>query len=372
MLRDELYMWKGHMRVFLAAWLAVMLYPQSPTGKVTLSLDLTILETENILFGQLADLAANSKDMIYVLDSREKTIYKYSENGQFLRRLGRSGQGPGEFQQPCSICRDAKDFIYVLDRLNRRIEIFDSNDDYLRSVKVLTFPTGNSMSLTVSDNGDFYLSGYYPNDDTVLCQFSPTGDLVKKFPLPIIEYTGLTLSDHSQRMVNQYLVGGSLCVSRSGLMFYSYNWPYRIVVFKGDGTESLPLSQDDAVSWTPFIFRTNQVNGMLFGGFTRALKIYSSGSDHIIHSILAFNWEGDPRRTIDMSIMERDPGKYFKVKGKFAVLHFYTGTAKPAGSAKVDGDVRFLGSDTKGRLLGVRLDNEDMPKIVRYTVSGLR
>jgi len=359
------------MRVFLAAVLAVMLSPQSPTGKVILSLDLAIQETDGILFGQLADLAANSKNMLYVIDSGEKTIYKYSEEGRFLRRLGRSGQGPGEFQKPRSVYIDAKDFIYVLDSSNRRIEVFDSNDEYLRSIKILTFPTGNSMSLTVGDNGEFYISGYYPNDDTVLCQFSPKGDLVKKFPLPIIEYTDLTLSDHSQRMVNQYLVGGSLCVSHSGLMFFSYDWPYRIVVLEGDAMEPLPLRQEEAVNWTPFIFRTNQVNGMLFGGFTRALKIFSFGRTHIIHSILAFDWEGDPRRTIDVSIAERDPGKYFKVKGKFAVLHFYTETAKPAGSARVNGDVRFLGSDAKGRLLGIRLDNDDMPIILRYTVSGL-
>jgi len=358
-------------RVFLAAWLAVMLYPQSPAGKVALSLDLAIQETDGILFGQLADLAANSKNMIYVLDSDEKTVYKYTEEGRFLRRLGRSGQGPGEFQRPCSICIDAEDSLYVLDRLNRRIEVFDSNDDYLRSVKILTFPTGNSTSLTVSANGDIYLSGYYPNDDTLLCQFSPKGDLVKKLPVPIIEYTGLTLSDHSQRMVNQYLAGGSLYVSRSGLMFFSYDWPYRIMVLKGDVMEPLPLRQEDAVNWTPFLFRTNQVNGMLFGGFTRALKIFSPGSAHIVHSVLAYDWEGDPRRVIDMSIVERDPGKYFKIEGKFAVLCFYSETGEPAGSVRVDGDVRFLGSDAKGRILGIRLDNEGESMIVRYTIAGL-
>ena len=360
------------MRAFLAAWLAVMLYPQSPTGKVALSLDLAIQETDGILFGQLADLAANSKNMIYVLDSSEKTIYKYSEDGQFLRRLGRSGQGPGEFQQPRSVYIDSKDHVYVLDKSNRRIEVFDSNDEFLRSIKILTFPTGNSIGLTVSDNGEIYLSGYYPNDDTLLCQFSPKGDLVKKFPLPIIEYTGLTLDDHSQRIVNQYLAGGSLYVSRSGLIFFSYSWPYRIMVLKGDGMEPLPLRKEDAVNWTPFIFRTNQVNGMLFGGFTHALKVFNSSRGYVVHSILAFDWEGDPRRVIDMPIAERDRGKYFKVIGKFAVLHFYTETANPAGSVKVDGDVRLLGSDAKGRILGIRLDKEDMPKIVRYTVSGLR
>jgi hypothetical protein len=359
------------MRILLTAALALIMPSLASVKDITVSLDLTIRESDGIMFGSLIDISTNSKNAFYVVDRDEKAVYKYSEDGRFLRKVGRPGQGPGEFQEPCSICVDARDVVFILDGSNRRIEVFDANDDYLRSIRIPNFPIGNWRRLAVDEDHNIYISGYYPNEDRVLSKFSQEGEFIQSFRLPAIDYSDIDFDEHGKRMVKQYLMGGSLCVGKNGSMYFSYAWPYLIERLSGDDTASIEVHRESTHNWTPFIFKTNEVNGRLFGGTTHTEKIFCAGGDYLVNAILVLDWEGHPKRTVNMSIMKNNPEAYFKVKGRFAVLDFYTSSGKFVESVRVDGNVRFLCSDTKGRILGVSHDEEGFSTIVRYSVTGL-
>jgi hypothetical protein len=339
------------------------------SGQIKLSLDLEIKESENIIFHNLRDIATDSKNNIYILDNKEKTIYLFSEDGRFIKKIGRTGQGPGEFIRPCSIYIDPKDIIYVLDASQRRVEIFDSEANHIKSIKFINFPSGSGPNIIVDKSRNFYISGYYRFQNSVIAKFSSTGKLLKYFPIPVIEYEGIKLDDHSQIMVNQYLCGGSMCFDEEERLFFSYDWPYLIKALTKEGKELFQFSGESNFRWTPLIFKTDQINGMLFGGTTRTQKIFFLNNNYLVNSIYAIDWEGNQNIEIKMSDFNNNPEKYFKIRGSFAFLDIYTKEKEFVASTKIDGKVYILCSDKKGRILGVKKDEEDIQTIVRYGVE---
>ena len=339
--------------------------------QIKLSLDLEIKEPENIIFSRIKDIATDSKNNIYILDRKEKFMYLFNEEGKFLKKIGRPGQGPGEFEEPCSIYIDSKDTIYILDERNRRVEIFDSNASYIKSIKVINFPSGSGHNIIVDKSGNFYISGYYRFQNSVIAKFSPTGELLKHLPLPVIEYKGIEFDDHSQIMVNQLLCGGSVCSDDDERLFFSYKWPHLIKILTQEGKELFQFSKGSKLNWTPAFFKTDQINGMLFGAFTLTLKLFFL-NNYLVNSIQAVDWEGNPRKKIRMSVFKNNPEKYIKLKRRYAVLEFYTKEGEFIASTEIDEKVNFKASDKKGRILALKKDKEDMLSIVRYRVEIVR
>lgn len=62
---------------------------------------------------------------LFVPDAAIQHIRVYDENGTFLRRLGRRGQGPGEFEETEAIALLNRDTLLVGDRAQGRVTLFD-------------------------------------------------------------------------------------------------------------------------------------------------------------------------------------------------------------------------------------------------------
>ena len=54
-------------------------------------------EDDDVLFGRLSQLVQDADGNLYVLDSQLSEIQVFSPSGEFLRTVGREGEGPGEF-----------------------------------------------------------------------------------------------------------------------------------------------------------------------------------------------------------------------------------------------------------------------------------
>jgi hypothetical protein len=78
---------------------------------------------------------ADAAGFIYVLDAKDGTVKKYGADGGFRGRIGRRGQGPGEFEAPLGMDLDAEGFLYVEDAGAAKIEVFDHRGIYRRSLK---------------------------------------------------------------------------------------------------------------------------------------------------------------------------------------------------------------------------------------------
>jgi hypothetical protein len=55
-------------------------------------------EDDEEIFGVITDVVADQKGNFYLLDSQLSEIKVYSEEGEYLRTIGREGEGPGEFR----------------------------------------------------------------------------------------------------------------------------------------------------------------------------------------------------------------------------------------------------------------------------------
>ncbi len=76
---------------------------------------------------------------VYVADSSLNQVLVFSKGGDLLRRIGNSGQGPGEFLAPEQICFDEANSLYVYEFGNGRIQVFDARGGYTKGFKVFKY-----------------------------------------------------------------------------------------------------------------------------------------------------------------------------------------------------------------------------------------
>jgi DNA-binding beta-propeller fold protein YncE len=101
---------------------------------------------ENLAFNGPEDIALDETGNIYVLDSRNHRIQKFSPELKYLSTFGRRGQGPAEFNYPQSIALDAHRMIYVLDGYQKRIQVLTPEGKDYKTIPI-TKLTLNRMRL---------------------------------------------------------------------------------------------------------------------------------------------------------------------------------------------------------------------------------
>jgi|GEM_PF-6845629 len=90
-----------------------------------------------------------------VVSDRDR-LHWFDARGLFLRSMGRSGDGPGEFRYITSICRSRADTLVVWDDGNRRIGIVSPEGGFIRHLVA----TGSSPSVQAClDSGQVLLVG---------------------------------------------------------------------------------------------------------------------------------------------------------------------------------------------------------------------
>ena len=74
-----------------------------------------------------------STGRLFVTDTAAHQVLVFGRNGQLAARLGRRGEGVGEFNFPTLLWRDAAGRLYVTDSLNFRVQIFDAEGSVVTS-----------------------------------------------------------------------------------------------------------------------------------------------------------------------------------------------------------------------------------------------
>lgn len=108
-------------------------------------------------FGEVAGVTVGADGRIYVGDTQALEVRVYSPEGQFLRRFGRDGEGPGEFRNISGLAR-APGGVGVLDGRLARVTVFDADGAVVRTVRIerpyLIFEHGAAMAF--DDRGRYY------------------------------------------------------------------------------------------------------------------------------------------------------------------------------------------------------------------------
>lgn len=82
------------------------------------------------LVGPPTSLARSPKGDFYFGDLRERALKVYDRDGRFVRQIGRTGGGPGEYEQMRNILFDSEGSLHLLDGTLFRHSVFDSNGKF--------------------------------------------------------------------------------------------------------------------------------------------------------------------------------------------------------------------------------------------------
>ena len=122
-------------------------------------------------------LAIDPEGNLYVTDTGNKRVQKFTPEGQFLQAWGGAGIIPGSFEEPVGIDIDDQGNIYVADTWNRRIQKFDADFTPISQWDVAGWDTEsvvNKPFLAVNGSGRVFISdpeGYR------LIAYTPTGEI---------------------------------------------------------------------------------------------------------------------------------------------------------------------------------------------------
>ena len=97
-------------------------------------------------FGNVRSIGFDGAGQLYVFDNRADRIFVVGPDGEYRRAIGRSGEGPGEFQSPdgLAVMRDGR--VVIGDIRHRGYHIFDANGDFERMVRMA--PEAGDIRLT--------------------------------------------------------------------------------------------------------------------------------------------------------------------------------------------------------------------------------
>ena len=118
-----------------------------------------------------AGIAVDKNGYVYVTDTENNCVQKFTSDGVFVKKWGRKGSGKGEFNGPQGIDVDEDGFVYVADNENNRIQKFTSDGEFVASWSKdpLWYPTDVAAD---PENEVLYVAAYY------IYKFSTAGKLL--------------------------------------------------------------------------------------------------------------------------------------------------------------------------------------------------
>lgn len=135
---------------------------------------------EEYMLGEVADVALAKDGSLFVFDRQVPVVRHYDASGRFLRSVGRSGSGPGEYRSVSGIATTPDGRLLVWDTGNWRINVYAASGDALAQ---WTTPSGMSgggtaqfsRALFVDTSGMIIMRRNVYNSPTVWPRFHADG-----------------------------------------------------------------------------------------------------------------------------------------------------------------------------------------------------
>ena len=209
-------------------------------------------EEEEYFFGVLIQVASDSDGNLYLLDSQLNQVMVFSPEGEYLRAIGREGEGPGEFQRPSDLFVTGDGNIAVLQRMPGKIVVLTPEGE----------PLGNYPVPEPDDGGMQMLSGGRLAGDHVVLNvnqfarretgFDTIASLIAvddEGNLTATYFTRRDARDFANMVFDEKKMMGALVwnVGMNGSVFTSDDFDaYRIQVWNPDGTVERVIEREYA------------------------------------------------------------------------------------------------------------------------------
>jgi len=111
------------------------------------------------------DVAVDSAGRVFITDTGNKRVVVFTADGQYVTQFGSAGMGPGQFDEPVGLAVDLAGLVYVADTWNQRIQVFQADDQGqytpLRSWDMQAWygqSLENKPYMTVDEQGNLFIS----------------------------------------------------------------------------------------------------------------------------------------------------------------------------------------------------------------------
>jgi hypothetical protein len=93
-------------------------------------------EKDNYVFFSISDVEVDKRSNIYIADSKQSSISKYDKKGNFVKRVGKYGQGPTDFGNRGLKLKFNNGFLYVYDFSNTRVNVLNEDLKIIKNIRL--------------------------------------------------------------------------------------------------------------------------------------------------------------------------------------------------------------------------------------------
>jgi tripartite motif-containing protein 71 len=191
--------------------------------------------------GRLRQPAGVTRDKLgncYVADFKLNKIFKYDQQGQFIKAFGSHGRGDGQFSHCWSIKCDPEGNLWVADKDNNRLQKFDREGNFLAKIgKESQYYGGTVGGFKYPSDMAFDNEGFVFVTDEQNCRvlrFDPQGNFISKFGKPgkdpgqFSNPRGITIDNQQRIYVTDAYLDAILVFNISGHYLYSFTGPIQV------------------------------------------------------------------------------------------------------------------------------------------------
>ena len=140
-------------------------------------------------------------DILYVADSGNHRVQKWTITGEYLGKFGSHGSGDGQLSDPEGIAYDGKDHIMIADRGNKRIQVFTLDGIFVKTIncddEVWDVAVDNDDNIHVPLYSKQNIVQVFSSDGTKLPDYS---NMTTKLYYP----EGIAIDDNGCRYITTY------------------------------------------------------------------------------------------------------------------------------------------------------------------------
>lgn len=234
--------WQGEMRYINGK--KIILNPKYPIfmdSPIQFKKDLIIgsnTTKEEGLLGFIACFDVDAEGNVYIVDIKSGSIKVFNSNGEFLRSIGRKGQGPGEFQVPTSIQWTSKNELMILDSGKNALLFISSDGELIDERK------DPSISLSAAaygdSRGDYYVlkMASFENPSLNLVKMNPSFKVLGTYALP----------DKIARMPQKSPMNMiSYTIDHDDQLIWGINSKYELHIVDSLGSEQKIIQKEESV-----------------------------------------------------------------------------------------------------------------------------
>ena len=216
-------------------------------------------------------VAIGADGSVYVADTWNHRIQKFTPEGRFITQWGTFGQGETgyAFWGPRDIAIDAEGLVYITDTGNKRVVIFTENGDYLSEFGTAGLLTGQfdePVGIAIAPNGNVYVADTWNQRIQVFERDSQSDLFFAIREWEIIGWYGQSLDNKPYVRINE-----------AGQVFVSDPEGYRILEFTLEG-EFVRYWGEYGSGPNSFIIP----NGMAIDDETRSIWVADSGNNRLM------------------------------------------------------------------------------------------